>query len=89
MPVSLNTFNVTSLATLDKRGGLYKTSIPFDENSGATAQEALVYSATKLSNNRPAPVGAVYLQTSAENYFSIDRTEKKLTMVASGSNLNL
>ena len=56
MPVSLNTFNVTSLATLDKRGGLYKTSIPFDENTGTNAQEALVYSATKLSNNRPAPV---------------------------------
>ena len=91
MPVSLNTFNVTSLATLDKRGGLYKTSLPFDENSSPTAQEALVYSATKLSNNRPAPVGAVYLQSSPENYFSIDRTEKTLTMVASSgaTSLNL
>jgi hypothetical protein len=91
MPVSLNTFNVTSLATLDKRGGLYKTNVPFDENSGATAQEALVYSDTKLSNNRPAPAGAVYLQSSPENYFSIDRTEKTLTMVAStgATSLNL
>jgi hypothetical protein len=92
MPV---TFNITSLATIDKNGGLYKTSIPFDDSIGENAPEALVYSATKLSNNRPAPAGAVYLKnnSNADSYFSIDdRAQKKLTLIAPGTgntNFNL
>lgn len=85
--ISLNTtsFNTTSVSLIDSIGKLYKTAIPLSDDTSTDAAEALAYSAAALIENKAAPNFTVYLKNSdvEKSYFSIDRTNKKLSLVAS------
>ena len=80
--------------TLDSKGGLYKATLP---DSGVTldqvkAQDAsisttFVYSAKGMPAESTVSSTAVFLKDTAGNYFSLDAD--KVSMVASGKNLNL
>ncbi len=83
-------FNTTNVRALDNIGKLYKIDVPLSES--AAAGEALVYSTTALTNNKPAPNTAIFLRTTDANdsYFSVNRTDNQtLNLVASGDSLNL
>ena len=84
-------FNTTSVSVIDNIGKLYKTAIPLSDDTSANTAEALAYSVATLAENKVAPANTIYLKNNdTENsYFSIDRTDKKLNLVASTGLLNL
>ena len=84
-------FNTTSVSVIDNIGKLYKTAIPLSDDTSANTAEALAYSVATLAENKVAPANTIYLKNNdTENsYFSIDRTDKNLNLVASTGLLNL
>ena len=95
MAISFNTtaipFKTTSVSVIDNIGKLYKTAIPLSDETSANTADALAYSVATLAENKDAPINTIYLKNNdTENsYFSIDRTGKKLSLVASTGLLNL
>lgn len=81
-------------STLDLKGGLYKATLPDsgvtqDEitNTPETISTSFVYTAKGMATNSAVSSTAVFLKDMDGNYFSLDAD--KVSMVASGKNLNL